>query len=153
MDLPLSETFELKNCGCCSSKTSTKVNCCEQYLCKICYEEWLKRKRQCMFCREDQMSFDSWVENWRVEDNNGETIPSELSPRGLSINALMAMIRPIVTRRKAKHNVNKILESTSISLKSLDGLLRTNYAQSINNMIIKSDESENMVIAGAFSWS
>ena len=55
------------SCIACFEDTLNRVSCCNAGVCEICYYEWLKNKRQCMHCKEDQCDFDIWVNKYRVE--------------------------------------------------------------------------------------
>ena len=54
-------------CIACFENTLNRVSCCGAEICKGCYYEWLKTKRQCMHCKADQCDFNTWVNEYRVE--------------------------------------------------------------------------------------
>lgn len=54
-------------CIACCEETINVTKCCRAPVCKVCYIEWLKQKRQCMHCKADQCSFRTWMDNYRVE--------------------------------------------------------------------------------------
>jgi hypothetical protein len=54
-------------CIACFENTLNRVECCTAGICKECYYEWLKTKRQCMHCKADQCDFNTWVNEYRVE--------------------------------------------------------------------------------------
>jgi len=58
---------EQQICIACCKDTINITTCCHAPVCKSCYLEWLKHKRQCMHCKVDQCAFQGWVNNYRVE--------------------------------------------------------------------------------------
>lgn len=60
---------EPQPCLVCYKDTTSVVTCCQAVICKSCYLEWLKYKRQCMHCKADQCEFQKWFDNYRVEED------------------------------------------------------------------------------------
>ena len=56
-------------CLACYEDTIDSTKCCKAAVCQSCYTEWLKTKRQCMHCKEDQCEFEVWVEHFRIEED------------------------------------------------------------------------------------
>ncbi|KKM26279.1 hypothetical protein LCGC14_1586320 [marine sediment metagenome] len=63
----MNDTDTSQTCIVCFEETTNVTMCCQAPICKDCYLEWLKHKRQCMHCKEDQCDFDTWVNEYRVE--------------------------------------------------------------------------------------
>jgi hypothetical protein len=59
-----------EKCLVCFEDTLDRVKCCTAAVCEKCYFKWLAQKRQCMHCKADQCDFDTWVSNYRVEEND-----------------------------------------------------------------------------------
>lgn len=68
----------IENCIACFEGTNTRAFCCKAPICKKCYLEWLKTRRQCMHCKLDQCEFNEWVEKYRQETNDDLDIEQEL---------------------------------------------------------------------------
>jgi hypothetical protein len=66
--LLLTESSENGVCIACFDETHCIVDCCRAPICRTCYLEWLKRKRQCMHCKADQCSFQEWIDHYRTEE-------------------------------------------------------------------------------------
>ena len=86
-------------CIACYEQTHKRVSCCNAPICKECYLEWLKVKRQCMHCYADQCEFDDWVNNYRVEPqlnlvelNALFQIPGDLGT-GFNLDTMLNTIR------------------------------------------------------------
>jgi len=60
-------TGDTDTCIACFEDTTNHVECCNAPICEDCYYTWLKTKRQCMHCKEDQCDFDLWVNEYREE--------------------------------------------------------------------------------------
>ena len=58
---------ELQDCIVCCEPTLNIVKCCRAPICKVCYIEWLKQKRQCLHCKADQCTFQIWIDNYHTE--------------------------------------------------------------------------------------
>ena len=67
-----------QNCMACFESTSTAAFCCKAPICKDCYLEWLKKRRQCMHCKADQCPFEEWVTEYRTEDDDNDEEESAL---------------------------------------------------------------------------
>jgi hypothetical protein len=59
----------LQDCIVCGSDTLFISKCCSIAVCCNCYTEWLKTSRECMHCHKDQMDFQEWVTNFRVQED------------------------------------------------------------------------------------
>ena len=56
-----------QQCLACFEDTDCVTACCQAPICKDCHNKWLKQKRQCMHCKEDQCDFDTWFNEYRIE--------------------------------------------------------------------------------------
>ena len=63
----LKENLTSEQCIVCYTDTTNRTICCSAAICTECYLEWLKIKRQCMHCKQDQCDFNIWFEQYRVE--------------------------------------------------------------------------------------
>ncbi len=111
--LLLNSGADLQSCMVCYHETYCITTCCHAPICKSCYLEWLKRKRQCMHCKDDQCDFETWMEKYRVEeefdpleylhnlvnDADDEDIPAAGAP-AFTINDLYNVIQQNINTRE-----------------------------------------------------
>jgi hypothetical protein len=78
------DSSELDDCTVCLESTGLSSNCCRLSICGNCYIEWLKSSRECMHCRKDQMDFNTWVDNYKIDNSPP---PVSLIPLGFTATA------------------------------------------------------------------
>lgn len=87
---------EADNCIACFESTVTRAFCCKAPLCKGCYLEWLKTKRQCMHCKADQCEFEEWFSKYRQDvDEIEEIYDMDIEIIELSLNNTNSIIQEL----------------------------------------------------------
>lgn len=82
-------TGEEGECSACTNSTIYRSKCCGQSVCDTCFLKWLETKRECMYCRADQIDFDTWINNFKKDDP--EDTPSGPWPGEIMENMISMM--------------------------------------------------------------
>jgi len=128
----LNVTAETQNCIACVLPCNTVTKCCRASICEECCLEWLRRKRECMHCKQDQLNFDDWVAHYRDPD----LIPNQPSqPQQQELILLQGVLHYYVegSPNDSDENSEEYYENDEFYVEDIQQMLTQSFFDILNN--------------------